>query len=201
MSDQLHEAEERLLSHARLFTRKEILSKPCPVPQSPGVYAWFFKAVPPGVPTDGCIAREELTLLYVGISPKADPKVGKPSRQTLRTRVRYHLRGNAEGSTLRLSLGCLLAENLGIELRRVGSGKRMTFTAPGEDALSTWMNENASVTWVEYHEPWELEAHLIKSLSLPLNLADNDHHPFRKELGAVCSKGRERAKELPISVR
>jgi hypothetical protein len=29
------------------------------------------------------------------------------------------MRGNAEGSTLRLTLGCLLSEQLGIELRRV----------------------------------------------------------------------------------
>ena len=39
-------------------------------------------------------------------------------------RIRYHFRGNAEGSTLRLTLGCLLIKPLGIELRRVGSGKR-----------------------------------------------------------------------------
>lgn len=30
------------------------------------------------------------------------------------------------GSTLRLTLGCLLAEQLGIQLRRVGSGARVT---------------------------------------------------------------------------
>ena len=50
-----------------------------------------------------------------------------PSRQTLQDRVRYHYGGNAEGSTLRKTLGILLADELGIELRRVGSGKRMTF--------------------------------------------------------------------------
>ncbi|WP_386143941.1 GIY-YIG nuclease family protein [Streptomyces yanii] len=44
----------------------------------------------------------------------------RTSTQNLRTRVRYHYRGNAAGSTLRLTLGCLL----GLELRRVGSGKR-----------------------------------------------------------------------------
>ncbi|WP_394816236.1 GIY-YIG nuclease family protein [Streptomyces mooreae] len=44
----------------------------------------------------------------------------RTSTQNLRKRVRYHYRGNAAGSTLRLTLGCLL----GLELRRVGSGKR-----------------------------------------------------------------------------
>jgi hypothetical protein len=75
-------------------------------------------------------------MLYVGISPKASPKNGKPpSRQTLRSRVRYHYCGNAEGSTLRLTLGCLLAEKLCMDLRRVGSGKRRTFFH-GERLLS-----------------------------------------------------------------
>ena len=52
----------------------------------------------------------------------------------MRERIRYHYQGNAEGSTLRLTLGCLLSEELDIELQRVGSGKRMTF-AEGEGIL------------------------------------------------------------------
>jgi hypothetical protein len=51
---------------------------------------------------------------------------------------------NAEGSTLRLTLGCLLADELGIELRRVGSGKRFTFST-GEKRLSEWMEANARI--------------------------------------------------------
>jgi hypothetical protein len=82
-------------------------------------------------------------LLYVGISPKAPAANGRtPSRQNLRTRLRYHMRGNAEGSTLRLTLGCLLADELGLHLRRVGSGKRFTF-CDGEKRLSDWLVENA----------------------------------------------------------
>ena len=49
----------------------------------------------------------------------------------MRERIPYHYQGNAEGSTLRLTLGCLLSEELDIELRRVGSGKRMTFAEGG----------------------------------------------------------------------
>ncbi|WP_323183900.1 MULTISPECIES: GIY-YIG nuclease family protein [unclassified Streptomyces] len=56
----------------------------------------------------------------------------RTSAQNLRKRVRYHYRGNAAGSTLRLTLGCLL----GLELRRVGSGKRMTSGKAGEAAMS-----------------------------------------------------------------
>jgi hypothetical protein len=61
--------------------------------------------------------------------------MGKPSKQNLRSRIKNHYRGNAESSTLRLTLGFLLSEKLGIELRRVGSGKRMTFSQ-GEKVLS-----------------------------------------------------------------
>ena len=97
-----------------------------------------------------------LALLYVGISPKPPSAVGTPSRQTLRSRLRYHFRGNAEGSTLRLSLGCLLSQSLGIELRRVGSGRRMTFGA-GERVLSDWLERNARVAWLACDEPWRIE--------------------------------------------
>ena len=45
-----------------------------------------------------------------------------PSRQTLRSRLRDHVAGNAFSSTLRLTLGCLLADRLGITLQQVGGG-------------------------------------------------------------------------------
>ena len=110
---------ETLLTPTKLWTRPEVLARPCPVPASAGVYAWFFDSCPQGVPTEGLVRSVGLALLYVGISPKPPSTVGTQSRQTLRSRLRYHFRGNAEGSTLRLSLGCLLSQSLGIELRRV----------------------------------------------------------------------------------
>ena len=126
-----------LLSPVHLWSRDEIMSNPCPAPKSPGVYSWYFKKIPRAVPITGCIEQEGKALLYIGISPSAPPSNGKlPSRQSLWHRVRYHYRGNAGGSTLRLTLGCLLAADLGIELRRVGSGKRLTFSDTGEAKLS-----------------------------------------------------------------
>jgi hypothetical protein len=92
-----------LINPIILYSRSAVLAKPCPVPQEPGAYAWFFKDVPAIVPTDGCVTKGDLTLLYVGISPD---KIGKPnSKQNLRKRITNHYRGNAEGSTLRKSLG------------------------------------------------------------------------------------------------
>ena len=63
-----------------------------------------------------------------------------------------HYNGNAEGSTLRKTLGCLLAEELDLELRRVGSGSRRTFV-DGEAELSLWMQEHARASWVLQDQP------------------------------------------------
>jgi hypothetical protein len=187
-----------LLHPTRVWARTEVLDPARPVPKEPGVYAWYFKAPPDGVPTVACHQWQGLTLLYVGIAPRQQlSATGQPSRQRLAHRVRYHYRGNAEGSTLRLTLGCLLANRLGIELRRVGSGRRMTF-GPGESLLSEWMAENAMVTWQVSHQPWALEAELIQSVALPLNLDMNRAHPFHATLSGLRRIAKQRARELPV---
>lgn len=191
-----------LLSPSYLATRAEVLTSPCPIPKSSGVYAWYFDDIPNGVPTDGCHRALGHTLLYVGISPSAPPTNGAaPSRQTLWSRVRYHYRGNAFGSTLRLTLGCLLGDRLGIQLRRVGSGKTRTFTNPGEQSLDVWMAKHAKVVWAEAERPWELEAQLIRSVSLPLNIMDNDVHPFCASLRAIRREALANAMHMPLADR
>ena len=188
-----------LLSPPHLFTAAEVLTKPSPVPKVSGVYAWYFDEIPPGVPTDDCHTIEDWTLLYVGIAPKAPPANGRPpSKTNLYQRVRYHLMGNAEGSTLRLTLGCLLGERLNVQLRRVGSGTTMTFTNPGEQRLDAWMADHARVAWVETAEPWVLENALIGILSLPLNLAQNAQHTFGAALRGLRRNAVTDAMRLPI---
>ena len=190
-----------ILQPTKVWSRSEILSRECPVPRKPGVYAWYFREFPPEIqiPTDGCITYGELSLLYVGIAPKAPPRNARPpNRRTLYDRIRDHMRGNAEGSTLRLSLGCLLSESLGIELRRVGrNGKSMTF-AEGEQMLSEWMAHNAFVVWIVTAEPWKLEEELIRTLSLPLNLNKNKSHAFCPILSAKRKNAKAKAQDLPV---
>ena len=175
-----------LVSPNRLWSAQEVLVRPSPVPAVAGVYGWQFE-LPPHPDLD---ARR---LLYVGIAPRY--MANRTSTQNLRKRVRYHYRGNAAGSTLRLTLGCLL----GLELRRVGSGKRMTFGKAGEAAFSQWMADNARVCWVEQDEPWTSESQLISQLDLPLNLDQNRHNAFHSRLKELRSQARQRARELPIS--
>ncbi len=177
-----------------LYSRSDVLAKPCPVPAVSGAYAWFFREIPGITPTTGCITKDGLTLLYVGISPK-----NERSSENLRKRITYHYRGNAEGSTLRLTLGVLLVGKSFFQLRRVGSGKRMTFTHFGEQWLDSWMEKNAFVCWVEHPSPWDLEQKLLETLSLSLNIQDNQYHPFSRELSNMRKEAKKLARGEPIA--
>ena len=183
---------------ARVWSRTEVLERPCPTPAVAGIYAWYFNEVPADVTTEGAHQWLGLTRLYVGISPGRPAREdGRARRQTLRHRIRYHYRGNAEGSTLRLTLGCLLADVLGIQLRRVGSGTRLTF-AGGERLLSDWMDQHAYVTWAPHPRPWEPEKDLIGEWVLPLNLDHNMHGAFARPLSAIRAQARAVARSLPV---
>lgn len=187
---------DQLIHPARLYAWAEVSEKRTLVPKKPGLYAWWFAEVPPGVPTAGTVEHGGHRLLYVGISPKD----GK-SKSNLRKRViRSHFGGNASGSTLRLTLGCLLGGRLGIRLQPTGSTGRLTF-AGGEAKLTQWMAQNALVSWVEHPEPWVVEAHAIASLCLPLNLGQNQRSPFHRELTILrgrCKAAARSAQPPPV---
>lgn len=180
----------------RTYSRTEVMSKPTPVPAVNGVYFWWFKEIPPGVPAEGCITCDGYTLLYVGISPD---RRGKPnSRSNLRKRIKTHYSGNAAGSTLRRTLGVLLSGISCFPLRRVGSGSRMTFTHPGEQWLDAWMEKNAKVHWIPVEAPWELEDMLIASIPLPLNIQGNGHD-FKITLSGMRSQAAAEARLMNIA--
>jgi hypothetical protein len=79
-----------------------------------------------------------------------------------------------------------------MQLRRVGSGHRYTFTNPGEQLLDGWMDRHAFVTWVETEAPWNVEKKLLSSLSLPLNIDGN----ASQEAAAVVSEVRLKARQI-----
>lgn len=190
-----HDELTSLVQPGRLWSRAEILAEPCPIPRSPGVYAWFFREIPPLVSVTGSIEREGLTLLYVGISPKKPTPGKKPSSEHIQSRICYHMgktgRENANGSTLRMTLGCLLSGTLGIRLSRPGN--RFTF-GPGEAVLSDWLGRNALVAWMVHPEPWLIEDRAIAGLDLPLNLMGNGRHPFYRILKSVRSRAKAAAR-------
>ncbi|MGY1829009.1 GIY-YIG nuclease family protein [Geodermatophilus sp. SYSU D01180] len=198
MSADILDDVTRFLAPERVWRREEVLARPSPVAAAPGVYGWWLDRLPAPMNVTGCRSWRGLTLLYTGISPKQPPRNGRPpSKSHLRERIETHYAGNAEGSTLRKTLGCLLAEELGIQLRRVGSGRRRTFIE-GEQALSTWMADHASVSFVEHERPWELEDQLITTLDLPLNLDGNSRNAFHVELTRVRKQCVAAADALPV---
>jgi hypothetical protein len=73
----------------------------------------------------------------------------------------------------------------------------MTFHE-GEDKLSEWMSENAYVTWVVHPEPWKVEDFAIGRLSLPLNLRDNEKHPFHHTLTSIRRQAKRKARAYSI---
>ena len=188
------------LRAARLCTRDEVFAEPCPVPEVPGVYGWWFRDLP-AVDVQRCEQRDGLALLYVGISPARPPVDGKPV-QDLRKRIKYHFGGgkaDAEGSTLRKSLGVLLGSELGFALRRVGTGRRRTF-AGGEAVLTQWMAEHAQVSWLPHPEPWLVEEKMLAAFDLPLNGQDanrgNPFHPELKRLRRAAMSAADRQRVL-----
>jgi hypothetical protein len=150
-----------------------------------GVYAWWFKNVPSFVPLDGATRFRGMTLLYVGTS-----------KRPLWKRLREHVIDDASRSTLRRSIGCIMAEQLRIEfvVTRVSRGTRyhFGFGSSGEHTLSNWMEENARVSWVQHDEPLLLEDNLIKTLVIPMNVKGNNH-PFSRVLDSLLRSHEGRA--------
>src|SRR5689334_14215133 len=107
------------LSRASLHGWRELNRDRSEPPDRAGVYAWYFASIPPRVPVQGTARRGRYRLLYVGIAPSRQSSAG-----SLRNRIQMHFGGNAEGSTLRMTLGCLLQARLRLELRRGGARGR-----------------------------------------------------------------------------
>ena len=65
-------------------------------------------------------------------------------------------------------------------------------------ALNDWLAAHALVCWREHPAPWELEAQLMRTLSLPLNIQGNDHHVFYPTLRRVRAEALAQARQLPV---
>lgn len=179
---------QQLTQPARVWRRSECLARPSALPREPGLYAWYFRELPPGVEGRACVQFEGLTLLYVGTAPNSPTgHSGQPSTSSLRVRIRQHYAGNAEGSTLRFTLGVLLASQLG--LTPTPERKSKSF-GDGEASLNTWMEGNAFVIWMAHPAPWSIEPEVIAGLDLPLNLTHNRAHPFWPTLTSARSRWR-----------
>jgi len=150
------------------------------IPKTKGVYAWYFAHGKLNVPANPYFRVDDFELVYVGIAGK------KPeSKGSLRDRIyNQHINGNAEGSTLRFSLGILLRRKGSLlELKRKGIIKKHIEWS-NEDDLTEWICDNALVAWIEHKRPWIVEESAVKNLGhlLPLNIEHNKGNSFAQEL-------------------
>lgn len=184
---QASEVIARLRNPEHLWRRSELAGRGSPVPLSNGIYGWYFLKPLLGVPEEHGTRVGDTRLLYVGIAPT------RSSGSNLRKRLRQHCFGKADSSTLRLTLGCILSQELGIELRLSASG-RFHF-AEQESVLNDWMDQFARVALVEHPEPWEVEGEVVRALDLPLNREHNAAHPFYASLGQIRRTARQWARD------
>ena len=174
--------QDTLLRPYRVWSPRELISDTRLLPCSPGVYGWWFRSVPPGVPVDGALKSPFGTLLYVGIAGR-----GKQATRTLRDRVKNHITGPIGSSTLRRTLACLNAEQLGLQIGRHPTSHRLVMSGSDEARLSEWMSEEARVAWVVCERPEELEKAIIThGPRLPLNIQGSSD-PYSKELRVIRS--------------
>jgi len=143
---------------------------------SPGLYCWWVDG------RGACELSAGLGLpVYPGRIYAGQTGAGSSS-STLHGRIGgNHLRGSIEGSTLRLTLGAVLAEQLSLE--KVG---RKKFSADSEARLSSWMAERLSIAVYPFSDRQslgDLEARVVSQLDPPLNLDHCDRStPLRARL-------------------
>ena len=187
--------EDKLRRPVRVWSAVDVRGPACKELKAAGVYAWYFDCAPGETPLAGSHQWQGHWLLYVGISPSSAPKKGTTARpQTVARRLKQHYGGNASSSTLRLTLGCLLKQEIGAKLRLTGSSARLTFGEAGEHRLSEWMGKHTRIAWAPCDAPWDVEPRLISTLLPPLNLDHNGCSEFRPVLRELRRAARTEAR-------
>jgi hypothetical protein len=168
---------EQLLSPASLVRVEDVRT----APKEKGVYGWWFEAGSLRVPAAEHPASRGFELLYVGIAPRKPTGAGIESKSRLRGRLVSHASKDASRSTLRLTLGVLLQNELGLTLGMHKS--RVNWAPAGEQALTEWMRQHARVSWITSNEPWIVEDELLNAVALPLNISGK-YGTFTQSLSA-----------------
>lgn len=181
-------AGERTLNPRELTQVSEVGT----APKDGGIYAWWFTSGALRVPAREYATTDGFDLLYAGISPRKPTAAGKASTGNIRSRLRSHAKRDASWSTLRLSLGILLADDLGLTLA-LHAGR--VHWGTGEAVLTGWMRRHAQVSWVRDPAPWTREEELLAAANLPLNIDQHLHDPFSRELNQrrIDAKARARS--------
>ncbi|MGU9962484.1 MAG: GIY-YIG nuclease family protein [Candidatus Halichondribacter symbioticus] len=159
-----------------------------------GIYAWYFKEIPPHVTDDDdypMVIKNNKTLLYIG----------KSGSVPLQKRINTHYTGKARRSTLRMSLSVLFHEQMPDLFCESGSKKgKYYYHLPenGEEDLNKWMEKNACVCWIAKKNPTNDEKGVIGKISPPFNIIDGKHS-FREKLNRMRCDAKNKARQSLIA--
>lgn len=114
---------------------------PSLIPEESGVYAFVLDD-----PTalDAALERSGLVLDSLCLGSRPIIYLGS-SNDSIRRRVGCHLSDDTRRSTLRMSLGALMAEELQLEARAIPGRPYFCFEPASEAVLSAWINRFVSV--------------------------------------------------------
>ena len=159
------------------------------VAEKPGLYFVFFRngielltrtdyfALSSDVP----LRTDAGHLLYIGATT-----------QGLRTRIKQHLKGDGRVSSLRRTVGVMLADELQL---RVHLGRMNFHFGEGEERLTRWLCDNTLISVHPTKNPMGAEKFLIGTLSTPLNITARRTHPYAKHLMNLKALCKKRARE------
>lgn len=154
--------------------------------RSPGLYSWWVDQPGADDLTNGLGHQIEPGLIYAGLAG-ATQSGGSASSNTLWGRIAtMHLGGRHEFSTLRRSIGSILAR---------------TFEQPtiDEEQLTRWMHAHLRVVTIPVADAdslGELESAVLTELDPPLNLAKVPANPLRRQLKAQRKTYAGRSSEI-----
>jgi len=161
------------------------------LPDMRGAYFWYFRKISELFMEDmmdmlhlqTVRKHNEYLLFYVGIA----------EGQSIRERVVDKHLNSAHVSTLRHSIGSLIAHKLNVPpFPNAPAGKFAIEEKWNiEGRISRFFEEHAMLSWVETDQTREIENSLLgdyRRLSLPLNIKRNRNHPFCRTLCDLRTK-------------
>ncbi len=144
--------------------------------RTPGLYSWWVDELGADNLSKGLNISLAPGLIYAGLAGATHWPSGRPSANTLWSRITaMHLGSNHDLSTLRLTLGAILA---------AANGE----ASIDEAALTAWMYRHLRVVTVPYPDAdglGQLESDLLNRLDPPLNLRGVSSSPVRARVSEL----------------
>lgn len=167
----------------QIHSARSLASSMDAVPTAPGIYAAMIEDGDGLLAPHGFFDLEQRSLVTMGQHQVL--YLGATSRG-LSLRLASHLFGDARQSTLRMTLGGLLLEAL--DLTVFGTvGQNYYHFGPGEDRLTSWIQDHLTFAFRETDHPLDEEVSLIGTMRPPLNITQQRARPFAKRLMALRS--------------